>query len=152
MRRREATVATKRRDNHLAARALAEWARHRFARSQEATIADTYGVSARTLWRWKDALDTDPELSALWRAAVQAHVTGDWADQLDAALQAAITRLLELIAIETDLAKVTEAFAKLSEVAIAKEMLRGALAGEPTGAAATRNGTNHRDPAQHGPN
>jgi hypothetical protein len=140
------------RDNHLAARALTDWARHRFASSQAAEIAATYGVGTRTVWNWKNALDDDQELAALYRQAIQAHVTSDWADQLDAALQAAITRLLELIAIERDLAKVTEAFAKLSEVAIAKEMLRGALTGEPAPGATTSDGSHHRHPAPIGPN
>ena len=134
-----------RRDNHAAARALADWARHRFARSQERHIADTYGVAPRTLWRWKDALDDDEELSALYRAAVEVHVTGDWATLLDDALRLAITRLLDLIAVEDDLAKVTEAFAKLSEVAIAKEMLRGVLDGQSAGVSASGDGPNGRD-------
>ena len=145
-------MATRRRDNHQAARALADWAQHRFARAKETAIADTYGVSPRTLWRWKDALDDDTELSALYREAVQAHVTRDWADQLDEALRTAIGRLLDLMQIEPDLAKVTEAFAKLSEVAIAKEMLHGALAREQDDATTPRDGTNHRHPAALGPN
>lgn len=145
-------MATRRRDNHQAARALADWAQHRFARSKETAIADTYGVSARTLWRWKDALDDDPELSALYRAAVQAHVTRGWADQLDEALRTAITRLLDLMQIEPDLAKVTEAFAKLSEVAIAKEMLRGALADEQADGATAQHAPRHQHPPALGPN
>lgn len=140
------------RDNHQAARALADWSQHRFARSKETAIADAYGVSARTLWRWKDALDSDKELSALWRQAVQTHVTREWADQLDEALRATITRILTLMQDEPDLSKVTEAFAKLSEVAIAKEMLRGALASQSTGDAAAVDGTDHRYPAALGPN
>ena len=140
------------RDNHQAARALADWARHRFARSQERHIADTYGVAPRTLWRWKDALDDDDELSALYRAAVQAHVTSDWAELLDEALRTAIARLLDLIAVERDLAKVTEAFAKLSEVAIAKEMLRGALNGEPASVSAPGDATHGRNAPALGPN
>ena len=145
-------MATKRRDNHQAARALADWAQHRFGRPQERDIAATYGVSIRTLWNWKAALDDDSELAALYRTAVQTHVTREWADQLDDALRAAITRLLQLMSTESDLAKVTEAFAKLSEVAIAKEMLRGALAGQSDGRATEVDGTNHRYPAAIGPN
>lgn len=141
-----------RRDNHQAARALADWARHRFARAQDKPIAATYGVSPRTLWNWKAALDDDPELAALYRTAVQAHVTSDWADLLDEALRTAITRLLDLIAVEDDLAKVTEAFAKLSEVAIAKEMLRGALASEQAASATAVDGANHPHAAGLGPN
>ena len=140
------------RDNHQAARALADWARHRFATSKATEIAATYGVGVRTVWNWKNALDDDPELAALWRAAVQQHVTSDWADHLDEALRAAIARLLELIAIEDDLAKVTEAFAKLSEVAIAKEMLRGALASEQTANATASDAAHYPNAKGIGPN
>ena len=142
----------KRRDNHQAARALADWAQHRFARSYENRIADTYGVAPRTLWRWKDALDSDKELSALFKTAIQTHVTRDWADHLDATLTAAITKLLTLIEASDSLPDVTEAFAKLSEVAIAKEMLRGALNGEPATSRAQAHAAHHSHPADVGPN
>lgn len=140
-------MAAPQRDNHLAARALADWARHRFNRAEQTAVADSYGISVRTLWRWKAALDSDSELSALYKAAVQAHVTRDWADLLDATLSAAITRMLALIEDSDDLAAVTEAFAKLSEVAIAKEMLRGALHGQQAPRSTTGDGANAGNPA-----
>ncbi len=140
------------RDNHLAARVLADWARHRFARAEAAVIAATYGVGLRTVWRWKSALDDDAELAALYKTAVATHLRGDWAEQLDDALRATIDRLLELVGSETDLSKVTEAFAKLSDVALEKEMLRGALEGDAATRTATVDGTNHRQPARAQPN
>jgi hypothetical protein len=140
------------RDNRLAARALADWARHRFARSQETAIADKYGVATRTLWRWKDALDDDPELSALYKQAVERHLDGDWANQLDGALGDAIAKLRELIQASESLEDVTEAFAKLSEVAIAKEMLHGALTGQQADGAAAGDGTHRRHAPALGPN
>lgn len=115
-----------RRDNQKAARALAEWARHGFSRATEGQIADTYEVAARTLWRWKDALDTDHELSALFRDRLNDHINGHWADQLDATIRASIARMADLIQTSDDLTKVTEAFVALSEVALTREVLHGA--------------------------
>ncbi len=134
-----------RRDNHQAARALADWARSGFARAQESALADTYGVSTRTLWRWKDALNDDSELSALYRDALQAHLTSDWSDHLNATLTAAITRMLELISVSDDLSAVNEAFAKLGEVALAKEMLSGALNGSAPARSAPLDGADAGD-------
>lgn len=128
-----------RRDNQKAARALAEWARHGFSRATEGQIADTYKVAARTLWRWKDALDTDAELSALFRDRLNDYINGHWADDLDATIRASITRMLELIETCDDLTKVTEAFTALSEVALTREVLSGTAnedAFTPAGAAA----------------
>ena len=141
-----------RRDNHLAARALADWARQRFATSEAAAIAATYGVGIRTVWNWKGALDDDRELAALYRDAVERHVTSSWADELDAALAETIARLRVLIAHSESLAEVTEAFGTLSDVAIAKEMLHGALSSDQAARPAAGDGTNHRNPARLGPN
>lgn len=130
-----------RRDNHKAARALAEWARHGFTRATEQQIADTYEIAVRTLWRWKDALDTDPELSALFRDLLNDHLNRTWSDHLDAALTASITRMLDLIRTSHKLNEVTEAFRALSEIAITREVLHAATHGEtgherpPAGAA-----------------
>jgi methyl-accepting chemotaxis protein len=116
-----------RRDNRLAARALAEWARQGFARTVERQIADSYEVSTRTLWRWKDALDNDTELSALFRERVNDYLDRDWAAHLDEALAETVQRLRDLIAESNDLAGVVEAFKALSEVAITREVLSGAV-------------------------
>lgn len=115
-----------RRDNHLAARALADWARHGFTRATERNIADTYKVSTRTLWRWKDALDSDTELSALFRDRLNDLLDRDWSEHLNDTLAASINRMRDLIDASDDLPAVTEAFRALSEVAITREVLRGA--------------------------
>jgi AcrR family transcriptional regulator len=115
------------RDNRQAARALADWARDGFRRATEQQIADKYGVASRTLWRWKDALDDDPELSALFRDRLNDVLDTDWAASLDEALVETITRLRYLIASTDDLQAATEAFKALSEVALTREVLRGAV-------------------------
>lgn len=115
-----------RRDNHKAARALAEWARHGFSRATEQQIAESAGVTARTLWNWKDALTTDPELSALFRDRLNEHLNSHWADELDAAIRASISRMFDLIQSSDDLTEVTQAFVALSEVALTREVLHGA--------------------------
>ena len=120
-----------RRDNHQAARALADWARHGFTRASEEQIADTYKVATRTLWRWKDALETDTELSALFRDGINEHLTRDWADELDEALRETITRLRALISTCESLTEVTEAFKALSEIAITREVLNVTRHAEP---------------------
>ena len=115
-----------RRDNHQAARALAEWAQHGFTRAAADQIAATYKVSPRTVWNWKAALDTDSELAALFRARLNDILDKDWAAHLDEALAELVQRIRALAADEPDLAKVVDAFRALSEVAITREVLRGA--------------------------
>lgn len=112
-----------RRDNHQAARALADWARTGFGRSTERQIADTHGVSTRTLWRWKDALDDDPELSALFRDLLNALMDGDWVAHLDAALME-LTEIIRAKAKEPEasLMMVTDAFRALSDVVMTREV------------------------------
>lgn len=120
------------RDNHKAARALADWAQHGFTRATENKIADTYGINTRTLWRWKDALDDDNELSALFRARLNDALDQDWASHLGEALVELIQRIRELAdQPDTPLRDVTEAFRALSEVAITREVLRGAADAQP---------------------
>ena len=128
-----------RRDNHLAARALADWARDGFRRATEDKIAATYEVGKRTLWNWKAALDDDPELAALFRERLDDLLNRDWAEHLDTALAETVERLRTLIADSGQLAEVVEAFRALSEVAITREVLRGATDADAhsTGAGAT---------------
>jgi len=131
------------RDNRLAARALADWAREGFKRSAERHIADKYSVSTRTLWRWKDALDDDSELSAQFKERLNDLLDRDWAAELDAALAETVERIRALIANARDLGQVVEAFRALSEVAITREVLRepSDAASHSTNAAAGREGT-----------
>src|SRR5690606_42027293 len=81
-----------RRDNHQAARALAEWAREGFGRAAADQIAATYKVAPRTVWSWKAALDTDSELAALFRARLNDILDKDWAAHLDEALAELVQR------------------------------------------------------------
>ena len=115
-----------RRDNARAARALAEWALEGFREAAVAKLTATYEVSPRTLWNWKKALDSDSELAGLFRARLNDILDKDWAAHLDEALAELVQRIRALAADEPDLAKVVDAFRALSEVAITREVLRGA--------------------------
>ncbi len=120
-----------RRDNHQAARALADWAREGFREAAARQITETYGVTVRTLWNWKKALDDDSELAGLFRARLNDILDLDWAAHLDEALAELVQRIRALAADEIDLGKVVEAFRALSEVEITREVLRGASDAEP---------------------
>ncbi|HEX7002014.1 MAG TPA: hypothetical protein VF164_10020 [Trueperaceae bacterium] len=120
-----------RRDNHQAARALAEWALEGFREAVARQIADTYGIATRTLWRWKSALDEDTELSGLFRDRLNDILDRDWAAHLTDALAELVQRIRTLAADEPDLGKVVEAFRALSEVEITREVLRGATDADP---------------------
>ena len=131
------------RDNPLAARALAHWARDGFSEATINHITESYGVTSRTLWNWKKALDTDQELSGLFRERLDNLLNRDWAAQLDAALAETVERIRTLIQDAPDLTPVVEAFRALSEVAITREVLRGdANADTHT----THNGAARQDP------
>lgn len=112
-----------RRDNRLAARALADWARQGFTESAIDNLRARYGVARRTLWNWKAALDDDPELARIFRDRLNDALDQDWAAELDQALREVIARIRELVATEDDLAKVVAAFEKFSEVLITREVL-----------------------------
>lgn len=120
-----------RRDNDKAARALADWARHGFTRATADQIAATYQVAPRTVWNWKAALDDDTELAALFRERLNDLLNKDWAAHLDTALAETVEKLRALIQASTDLTSVVEAFRALSEVAITREVLRGATDAQP---------------------
>jgi len=114
-----------RRDNRLAARALADWAQHGFTENAAKHLSDKYSVSVRTLWRWKDALDDDPELSGLFRDRLNDYLDGDWTQHLHAALRETVNRMRDLIKTEDDLEKVVTAFQALGEVELTRVMLGG---------------------------
>lgn len=144
------------RDNRLAARALADWAREGFSRSTEGQIADTYGIATRTLWRWKDALDSDSELSALFRERVNDFLDRDWADELDDALRETIQELILHIKSQPmfspeSIEAITKAFSALGEVAIAREVL-GVAATEQDAAARAPTAADGRGEATSLPN
>lgn len=120
------------RDNHAAARALADWAREGFTEAAARPITDKYNITTRTLWRWKAALDTDSELSGLFRDRLNDALNKDWATHLDEALTELVQRIREL-ANDPDagLGPVVDAFRALSEVQITREVLRGVADAEP---------------------
>lgn len=115
------------RDNRLAARALAEWAHDGFREAAVKKLSATYEVAPRTLWNWKKALDKDTELAGLFRDRLNDYLDRDWAVHLDQALAETVERLRTLISTSDDLAGVVEAFKALSEVAITREVLSGAV-------------------------
>lgn len=119
------------RDNHQAARALADWAQEGFREAHLKRITETYGITARTVWNWKAALDTDPELAGLFRERLNDLLDKDWAAHLGEALSELVERIRTLAATEDSLAAVVEAFRALSEVEITREVLSGAANAEP---------------------
>lgn len=141
-----------RRDNHAAARALAEWALTGYTRAGMLRIAESHGVSPRTLENWRDALKTDRELASLFKDAAGRVATGDWASHLAEALVATVTKLRHLIDASESLPEVTGAFVALTDVALEKEALRAALEAESAYGTIPAGATGHRDHAGVGPN
>lgn len=130
-----------RRDNHTAARALAEWATKEFKRRHADALATKFDVAVSTLWNWKRALSEDPELRAIFNQYLNEMLNRDWATELNAALAEAINKMRQLIENSTDLKEVTEAFKALAEVGITREVLRSAANAEPHPSHATQSGT-----------
>ena len=114
-------MATPKRDNPLAARALVD-----AALFSEATACDKHKITLRTLQRYRAALDTDLELSQMYAQLSREMTARNWADELDAALSAGIRKIKTLIEQTTDpasLGAVTEAVKSLATIAITKEVL-----------------------------
>lgn len=65
-------------------------------RAFASSIAANFGINERTLWRWKNALETDDELSALYEKRLNEIYTRDWVEVLDTNLSAFLNRMLEL--------------------------------------------------------
>lgn len=112
-----------RRDNRLAARALAEWALTSFNADDSESIASRFKVTARTLRNWRAAIEDDPELARIYRERLASMLDRHWAADLESALAETIARLRELVRATDYLGAVTSAFDKLSEVAITREVL-----------------------------
>lgn len=114
-----------RRDNHQAARALAD-----AVLTSDRTAAAKHGITTRTLRRYREALHTDPELSASFRAALDELLTKSWADELDAGLQEIIRQLrarTETLPESVDgYMAIVEAAKALGEIAVAREVLSAA--------------------------
>lgn len=122
------------RDNHAAARALAD-----AVLTSDRKAAEKHGITDRTLRNYRAALDDDPELSALFRATVNEALTRSWAEELDAGLRDLInqlrTRADHLVHGVTGYVAITDAVRALGEIAVAREVLRAAS--DPDAAPAT---------------
>jgi len=109
-------------DRHKAARALSEWSLRHFKRAFAAAIAESYGITERTLWNWKSALERDDELSALFDDYLNELYAADWVGTLDKANTAYLIRLLELAPTATQ-EEARETFKVLAEMKLTKEVL-----------------------------
>jgi hypothetical protein len=128
------------RDNHLAARALVD-----ALLTNDRTAAAKHGITDRTLRRYREALETDPELSALFRVMRDAALTSSWTQELDRSLtelmaevRARIPKLPQSI---EGFERVVDAIRALGEIAVAREVL-GAT-GQQDAAAATSGASQH---------
>lgn len=118
------------RDNIKAARALAE-----AAYSTDATVCDEFGITIRTLQRWREALKTDPELSRLFAECHRELGNRDWGDMVTSTLSAAAQKLQALIlgATSSDpetIRAVTDGVTGLAKIAMTREMLQARMKGE----------------------
>lgn len=131
-----------RRDNHQAARALAD-----AVLTSDRTAAGKHKITTRTLRRYREALHDDPELSATFRTALDQLLTKSWADELDAGLQEIIRQLrtrTETLPKSVDgYIAIVEAAKALGEIAVAREVLSAAA--DPD--AATEAPSNHAQAA-----
>ena len=110
-------------DREKGARALAQWAMKHHRRAFASSIAESYGITERTLWNWKSALETDDELSALYEKRLNEILNRDWAISLEGALGDGIEKLRELINATSSLSEATEAVKMLAEIQLTKEVL-----------------------------
>lgn len=120
-------MANPKRDNEKAARALADAHLH-----DDRTACEIHKITDRTLRRWREALKSDPELSALFRLYCQQAAATDWAKEIDSALASTTRKLQELVeAAQTPdpetIEAVTGAVATLAEVAMTRDVLRAQL-------------------------
>jgi hypothetical protein len=109
-------------DKDKAARALAQWALKQHRRAFASSVADSFEISERTLWRWKNSLEDDDELSALYEEKLNELCTQDWVQTLDQSMNAYLSRMLEL-APTAPLPDATEALKTLAEIKLTKEVL-----------------------------
>lgn len=100
--------------------------------------ATKYGVSLRTLQRYRQALQSDPSFGALFERTANTLLTRPWADDLNDALKRTVAKMLELVekqpALPESLEAVVKAFAAMSELELAREVL-GASNRQPDAAA-----------------
>ena len=111
-------MAAPKRDNAKAARILVD-----AELTGNATACRKHEVTTRTLQRYRQALEHDTELSQFFAEHLRIAVQRHWADELDGALAATITRLRGLVEGSDDLHAVTGAFRALAELALTREAL-----------------------------
>lgn len=114
------------RDNHKAARALAEWALSNFSRSSALTVAQNHEIAERTLWRYLAALKDDTELSALLDDATQSLLNSGWASRIDKTMSKVMDKIDGVLEDKQSLSDLTNAFRQIAEIALAKQVLEDA--------------------------
>jgi len=136
------------RDNQLAARALAD-----AVLTNDRTAAAKHKITDRTLRRYREALDTDAELSASFRTALDALLTSSWVTELDRGLSDLIgqlrTRSLTLANSPEGYQALVDAVRALGEIAVAREVLSAA---RDEDAAPATTGDQAARATAHGPN
>jgi len=121
------------RDNHKAARVLVDAALY-----GDRTSCERNKVTDRTLRRYRAALDTDTDLSALYAQLSRLVTTQNWADELNTSLTGLIRKLGSMVtelpgSTAENISAVTGAIKVLSEIALTREVL-GSANGEVTDA------------------
>jgi hypothetical protein len=121
-------VAKPQLDNHTAALILVD-----AILTNDRTAAAKHGITDRTLRRYRDALRTDQELSALFQLARKDAAQRSWAQELDAGLVEVITQIRTRSERLPDTPEgyqaIVDAARALGEIAVAREVL-GATARE----------------------
>ena len=119
-------MAAPKRDNDIAARALVE-----AILTDDRTATEKFGITTRTLRRYRQALAEDPELSAVFQEHLKEFMKRSWADDLNDALQQIMLELVrhvkgQLLMTPDSIEAITSAFKAVSEIALAKEVLLSA--------------------------
>lgn len=113
--------------NLIRAEAVAKWAARDYDGPVGRQIAKDYGISIRTLYKWRQDLKALAAVKAAGnldakRLAKRA-LNDVWTDQLGDALIETIQRIRHLVAESDNLSDVVEAFKALSEIEITKGIL-----------------------------
>ncbi|GGR31378.1 hypothetical protein [Deinococcus ruber] len=119
-------MASPKRDNAKAARVLVDAALH-----GDRTTCERHKITDRTLRRYRQALDEDSELSALYAQLSKLVSTQNWADELNTSLTGLIRKLGSMVqelpgSTAENISAVTGAIKVLSEIALTREVLGSA--------------------------
>lgn len=118
---------TPKRDNERAARALVDAVLY-----GDRTACEIHKITDRTLRRYREALESDEELSALFDELSTQAARLPWAQQIDLTLSGASAKLLDLIQKASNptpetIVAVTGAVQSLAEIAMTRDMLAARL-------------------------